>query len=247
MWCVGAVKAQIYQNMNKFQKVNHFPRSIEMTWKDFMTLNIKRLIQIHPKDFEFFPTSYVLPEEFEEAAIDMNMNPEKWFIIKPSAAAQGKGIIFIDHPSKIPRDGLSYMMSHYVNDPYLINGYKFDLWIYVGITSVNPLWVYVYEEGLVWFATAKYQPISESLDEFQRYTHLTNYAVNKKNANFIENTDATEDDVGSKWSLAALWKHFKSLDIDPKMIWDQIDDVIIKTIITAEHHMNKAFAEQVLH
>lgn len=112
------------------------------------------------------------------------------------------------------------MMSHYVNDPYLINGYKFDLRIYLGITSVNPLWLYVYEEGLVRFATAKYQAITEGLDEFSRYTHLTNYAVNKKNANFIENTDAAEDDVGSKWSLAALWKHFKSLDIDPKLIWD---------------------------
>lgn len=51
------------------------------------------------------------------------------------------------------------MMSHYVNNPYLINGYKFDLRIYVGITSINPLWVYVYEEGLVRFATSKYVPI----------------------------------------------------------------------------------------
>jgi len=73
--------------MNKFQKVNHFPRSIEITRKDFMTNNIKRLSFKHKEEFYFFPTSYVLPEEFEEAAIDMNINPDKWFIIKPSAAA----------------------------------------------------------------------------------------------------------------------------------------------------------------
>ena len=138
-------------------------------------------------------------------------------------------------------------MSHYVNDPYLINGYKFDLRIYVGITSVNPLRLYIYDEGLVRFATVKYQPITEAIDEFSKYTHLTNYAVNKKNANFIENTDADEDDVGSKWSLSALWKHYRSLDIDPKIVWDQIDDIVIKTFISAEHHINKAFAEQVVH
>lgn len=52
-----------------------------------MTTNIKRLAARHSEEFSFFPTSYVLPEEFEEAAIDMNTNPDKWFIIKPSAAA----------------------------------------------------------------------------------------------------------------------------------------------------------------
>ena len=70
-----------------------------------MTTNIKRLSAPFPQEFSFFPTSYVLPEEFEEAAIDMNMHPDKWFIIKPSASAQGKGIFFINSPSKIPRDG----------------------------------------------------------------------------------------------------------------------------------------------
>lgn len=139
------------------------------------------------------------------------------------------------------------MMSHYVNNPYLINGYKFDLRIYVGITSINPLWVYVYEEGLVRFATSKYVPIQTGINEFSRYTHLTNYAVNKFNANFIENVDAAEDDVGSKWSLTALWKYFWSVKIDPKFIWDQIDDIVMKTIISGELMMNEAFQSTVMH
>ncbi len=82
--------------------------------------------------------SFVLPEEWESAISDMKQNTGKWFILKPSAAAQGKGIVFVNEPQTVPREG-SYMMSHYVNNPYLINGYKFDLRIYVGITSINPL------------------------------------------------------------------------------------------------------------
>ncbi len=31
--------------------------------------------------------------------------------------------------------------------------------------------------------------------------HLTNYAINKENENFIDNTDKNNDDVGSKRSL----------------------------------------------
>lgn len=48
------------------------------------------------------------------------------------------------------------MVSEYISKPLLINGLKFDLRIYVAITSVNPLKVYVYEDGLTRFATEKY-------------------------------------------------------------------------------------------
>ena len=41
--------------------------------------------------------------------------------------------------------------------PYLIDGYKFDLRIYVLISGIAPLRMYVYKDGLARFATVKYQ------------------------------------------------------------------------------------------
>lgn len=49
--------------------------------------------------------------------------------------------------------------------------------IYVAITSVNPLRIYVYEEGLTRFATEKYN----NDDPKNVFVHLTNYSINKKN------------------------------------------------------------------
>ena len=45
--------------------------------------------------------------------------------------------------------------SRYLAKPFLINGSKFDLRIYVYVTSYDPLRIYVFEDGLVRFATCK--------------------------------------------------------------------------------------------
>ena len=106
------------------------------------------------------------------------------------------------------------------------------------MTCVNPLTIYVYEEGLTRFATSKFTPLGKS---GSKYTHLTNYSINKKNANFIQNnTEENDSQTSSKWSLSALWKYLKEHDVDPNMIKRQIDDIAIKAIISVENQINTA-------
>lgn len=72
--------------------------------------------------------------------------------------------------------------------------------------------------------------------------HLTNFSVNKKNVNFVQNDDE-DDRNSSKWSINNLKKAMVEQGIDPLPIWKKIEDICIKTIISAEHKMFQGYAD----
>jgi hypothetical protein len=116
---------------------------------------------------------------------------EKLWIAKPAASSQGKGIIVTSKLADIPQKGTPHIVSEYINNPLLFNGYKFDLRVYVAITSINPLRLYIYEDGLTRFATSKYTNQVHGNKKHSKFTHLTNYSLNKNNPNFVANSDAS--------------------------------------------------------
>ena len=81
--------------------------------------------------------------------------------------------------------------SRYISNPLLINGLKFDLRIYIAVTSIDPLRIYIYKEGMARFATEPY----DLKNPRNRFVHLTNYSLNKNAPNF---KDMNEDGKGFK-------------------------------------------------
>ena len=68
--------------------------------------------------------------------------------------------------------------------------------------GVDPLRIFVFKEGLVRFATREYEPPShDNIDNL--FMHLTNYAINKKAREFVQNNDGDDEanDSAHKWSL----------------------------------------------
>ena len=63
--------------------------------------------------------------------------------------------------------------------------------------------IYLYNDGLGRFATETYvNPTKDNLDDV--CMHLTNYAINKDNPNFVFNENADKDDVGHKRSFISV-------------------------------------------
>ena len=70
------------------------------------------------------------------------------------------------------------IVQEYCDKPFLIDGFKFDLRIYVLVTSCDPLRVFLYNDGLVRLSTEPYASPQDTNIE-QLYMHLTNYSINK--------------------------------------------------------------------
>jgi len=108
--------------------------------------------------------------------------------------------------------------------------------IYVLILSADPMRIYVYKEGLVRFATQSYEKIDMQTDRKTLknvYVHLTNYALNKDNASYKQ-ASSVDDDKGHKRTITSLMRMLKSEGKDVNLLQQQINDIIIKTLITIQ-------------
>lgn len=56
---------------------------------------------------------------------------------------------------KIPQNE-NIVVQEYIDKPFLVDGYKCDMRIYVLVTSCDPLRVFLYHDGLLRMSTEKY-------------------------------------------------------------------------------------------
>ena len=125
--------------------------------------------------FGFLPQTYILPYDLRLLRKVWSRNTQnvpwivkpvlhilrssKWLLVMivwfQPASARGTGIQVIHQWNQLPRKRPLVVQS-YLENPYLINDTKFDIRLYVFVTSVNPLRIYMYENGLVRFASCEY-------------------------------------------------------------------------------------------
>ncbi|XP_068509142.1 tubulin polyglutamylase TTLL5 isoform X2 [Syngnathus scovelli] len=231
MWTGSHLKPYLLRNLQDFQKVNHFPRSYELTRKDRLYKNIQRMQEAHGfKNFHIVPQTFVLPSEYQEFCSCYAKDRGPW-IIKPVASSRGRGIYLVSNPNQISVDE-NILVSRYIPNPLLIDEFKFDVRLYVLVTSYDPLLIYVYEEGLARFATVKYDRTAKNIKN--TFMHLTNYSVNKKSSDYVSCDDPEVEDYGNKWSMSAVLRYLREEGKDTRLLMKQIEDVIIKAVLSAQ-------------
>eukprot|EP01060_Flectonema_neradi_P007456 TRINITY_DN15200_c0_g1_i1.p1 TRINITY_DN15200_c0_g1~~TRINITY_DN15200_c0_g1_i1.p1 ORF type:complete len:408 (+),score=48.71 TRINITY_DN15200_c0_g1_i1:31-1254(+) len=210
--------------LSDHQIINHFPNHHELTRKDCMVKNVKRYRKDNEKNgaiynsegetvADYVPLTYSLPSDYALFIEEYKKTNSLW-IVKPANRAQGKGIFIVTKLGQITKwakqkwlqgDSGSakeqYIISKYIEDPLLVGGKKFDLRLYVLVTSYRPLRAYIHKEGFARFCTVPYNTDVGDLDNL--FVHLTNVAVQKQGEDY-------NDKHGSKWNTNNLRLYLES-------------------------------------
>ncbi|NXR65839.1 TTLL7 polyglutamylase, partial [Rhadina sibilatrix] len=240
IWSDCAVQQEKIAELQNYQRINHFPGMGEICRKDFLARNMTKMIKSQPQEYSFIPRTWIFPAEytqFQNYVKELKKKRrQKTFIVKPANGAMGHGISLIRNGEKLQaQDHL--IVQEYLDKPFLMEGYKFDLRVYILVTSCDPLKVFLYHDGLVRMGTEKYHPPSDS-NLSQLYMHLTNYSVNKHNEHFER--DETED-KGSKRSIKWFTEFLETNNLDVSKFWSDISELVVKTLIVAEPHVLHAY------
>lgn len=207
--------------LQRGQIVNQFPNSFELSRKDLLHRNVKKYCKalesqgsklgtkISDGDrfkylyMDFLPSTYILPVDYSIFLEEYRKPPHSIWIMKPCSRSLGSGISLVNSLTKIKHVMNSvrkkvfetYLISRYIENPFVIGGKKFDLRLYVLVTSFKPLSAFLYKNGFCRFSTEKYSKSGKLIED--KFIHLTNVSIQKNSSNY-------NSKHGGKWGLQNL-------------------------------------------
>jgi hypothetical protein len=199
------------------QLLSRLPGMALVAQKAKLHKQLHRAQTLCPEHFSHFaPKAWVLPKQRKELEQAIKTAKKKWFIAKPDGGSQGDGIFLFNKMAdydvsvrSVTSGEPDMVVEQYIERPLLIDGFKFDLRLYVLVTSVRPLRVHLCREGLARFCTVRYaRPTTRNAKSV--LMHLTNYSLNKYSNEFVhEGSIECGKDEGGKAEEGLEGQHEK--------------------------------------
>ena len=220
--------------INKYQKVFNQVGNEIYAQKDMLYKQYKSQKYLFPQDYNYMQETYLYPEDkniilkkFKNYKIDTN----NLWLVKPKNGNTGKGIHIF---KSLKNEANEFLITKYIINPHIINGKKYDLRIYVLITGLKPLRIYLNKEGLVRISAEKFNLNEDNLDN--NFIHLTNTGINKHSKEYIFSEDYDSENA-NKLSLHIYKKYLENEGADYSLLRKKISDIAIKTIISGYKYL----------
>lgn len=229
--CLGIIsqdkfclKPRSYKLLGQGQRINQVHGMRDILWrKDAFCFTLREALHGYKGWNNFTFPCWVLPQDKDSLENELAKN-SKSYIVKPAFRGEGHGIYVIQSFREISHSLTeNYVIQPFLARPYLVKGRKFDFRTYVLVTSIYPLRIYFYKEGLVRFASSKYNYNATRGGKEQEY--LTNTSVGKK---FSLLSDLT-------WTYASLCKYFQRKNVNSTKVFDAVQNAITRTLLSSEY------------
>lgn len=219
----GKNLGNVLSSLNEYQRYNHFPYFGYLTNKGKLWKEYNKMRELYPKEYNFMPESYLLPEDKE--SLVKNFNKHKLWIVKPQGLSRGRGIKIINSVDDIPKYGIA---SEYII-PHLIFDRKYNFRLFILVTSVDPLCFYLHGDGYVTFTSKKWTDDEDFIDD--NAVHLNHSYFNKDKKGFRINNQYDVFSL-SRSSFYSFEKYCSKNNIDFPSIKKQIQDICVKAVLS---------------
>ncbi|OAD60411.1 Tubulin polyglutamylase TTLL4 [Eufriesea mexicana] len=202
------------------QRINHFPGCGYITNK----------VDLSTTECRYMLPAFKIPEQRDKFLLYAAQHPEKTFVQKSN---DHRGIS-VKNVSNINVTETGSFVQEFIQRPFLVDGYKFDIGVYTVITSVDPLRIYIYKGDVLFrFCPIKYYPFdSEILDKYvvgDNYLPIWNVPSLKHYYTKL------------KYSMKDSFDAYvRSQGKDPDKVWNGIREAIKEIILLKESYIIEA-------
>uniref|UniRef100_A0A8C6Q6R8 Tubulin--tyrosine ligase-like protein 9 n=1 Tax=Nothobranchius furzeri TaxID=105023 RepID=A0A8C6Q6R8_NOTFU len=225
-WCdVGWLRENFdHIYMGEHVRINHFPNHYEVSFTlDCIRKTLKRILAAQRR----------LNVIFSPAPLHYSLLYNAFLF---AAKSQGKGIFlfrklkdvtdwkkdsFHTEEQKDAAHVESYVAQRYIENPYLLNGRKFDLRVYVLVTSYIPLKAWLYRDGFARFSNTRF--FLGTIND--KHMHLTNVSVQKTAPDYNPEKDC-------KWQLQQLRRYLTAKHGREvvETLFKEIDNIFVRSL-----------------
>ncbi|KAF7991959.1 hypothetical protein HCN44_010760 [Aphidius gifuensis] len=203
-----------FRGLKSHQRVNHIPGFGFITNK----------VDLSKTESPYIPASYKIPDDNELLLKIAKENPNKLFVQKSNNHRN----IEIKNIENIDFKNDKSFVQEYIDKPYLIDGFKFDIGVYTVVTSIDPLRIYTYKGDVLFrFCPHEYHPFDQN--------DIDKYVVG--------------DDYLPIWNVPSLKKYYvdygfsmketfdayaKTKGQNPDKIWNNVYQAITSIVLDKE-------------
>ncbi|RHY35209.1 hypothetical protein DYB32_000269 [Aphanomyces invadans] len=238
-------------------KVNHLPGNYALVTKGYVYSNQVRLQHLHGNEhFDFIPRQFRLPDERDDFVASFQATQrggndtaflhaddpsygQRWLIKNQNH----RGVHFfsgLDHLDKYM--STNDMVAQCI-EPMLVSGHKFDIGLYVAVSSIDPLRVYIYHNALLRMCKLKYPKNLDDTADLESYVvddYLPPWEMPDLR-DFYKTMPTAENEGTSHFHV--LKQYLDSIGIDSSEFEHEIYGAVVKLIAGNRGHFQRMEAQ----